>query len=234
MTAAELLTRAAVILHDTDHVRWPLSELVDWINDAQRAIVLAKPSANPQTVNLDLIRGTRQSLTDPTHLCLLRLPRNILQIDPVRGGRAIRPVTREQLDTSSPYWHDPVEVPYRKEVRQYVFDEANPREFYVYPGNDATGIVEAVVSVLPTAVVPADDGDANDIASYESVALGLSEPYAVVILDYVLYRAFSKDDMPADNSRAQIHYQAFATALGVKIQAEAANSPNSRAKVSST
>lgn len=232
MLGSDLLTRAATILQDSDNTRWPLAELVNWINDGQRAVVLAKPSANAQSVVFSLVLGTLQSLTEASHLLLLRIPRNITAVGPPRnGGRAVRPTTREMLDSSEPNWHDPLTVTFKREVRQYVYDEENPREFYVYPGNDGTGKVEAVVSVLPTDLEA--DGDATLLASYES-ELGLVETYSVPLLDYVLYRAFGKDDVAGDAGRAQMHYNAFAAALGIKIQSEAVNSPNARARVTST
>ncbi len=232
MIGSDLLTRAAIILQDDDHVRWPLPELVKWLNDALHAVVLAKPSASSLSVALSLIAGTLQSLTNASHLALLRIPRNLVAAGPPRiGGRIIRPTTREVLDASQPSWHDPTEVPYKKEVRQYVYDEASPREFYVYPGNLGTGLIEAVVSVLPTQL--AASGDPDTIGSY-ATELGLPEPWAVALLDFVLYRAFAKDDVAADVSRSRLHYQAFASAVGVKVQAEGQNSPNARAKISGT
>lgn len=232
MNGDELLTKASRILQDDAHVRWTLPELVGWINDGQRAIVLAKPSANAESMALTLVEGTLQSLTTASHLMLLRLPRNLKSATPpLKGGRVIRPTSREMLDSSFPAWHDPNENPYRAVVRQYVYDEANPREFYVYPGNDGNGIVEAVVSVLPTFLTAS--GDVDTLASY-SAALGLPEPYAVLLMDYVLYRAFSKDDSAADSSRSRAHFEAFAMALGIKAEVENSHSPNSRASVAST
>jgi uncharacterized protein DUF6682 len=232
MTGAELLTRAATVLQDGDHVRWPLPELVNWLNDGQRAVIAAKPSANSQSVALTLVEGTRQTLIEASHLMLLRLPRNLTAATPTRlGARAIRPVSREVLDASEPMWHDRATIPFKKEVRQYVFDEQAPREFYVYPGNDGTGLVEAVVSVLPTLL--AATGDPAVIASY-AAEIGLPEPYGVILLDYILSRAFSKDDVGADPGRAAMHMQAFMSALGIKAQVEGAQSPNTRAKVTST
>jgi hypothetical protein len=45
------------------------------------------------------------------------------------------------------------------------------------------------------------------------------------LLDYVLYRAFSKEDPAAAPQRAVTHYQAFATAIGIQSQVETATSP---------
>lgn len=231
MTGAELLERAATVLQDQAHVRWPLPELGNWLNDGLRAVVTVKPAASSRSVPLQLAEGTLQSLADPKHLKLLRLPRNLQQADTRIGGRAIRPVTRETLDASEPYWHDRAAVPFRKEVRQYVFDEAAPREFYVYPGNDGNGVVEAVVSVLPALITAA--GEPDTLGSW-ATAIDLPEPYPVVLLDYVLHRAFSKDDIAGDAGRAQLHLQAFMGALGVKAQVAATHSPNSRARIAST
>lgn len=229
-TAGQILRRAATILQDETFVRWPLPELADWLNEAQRAIVQAKPSANSASVVLTLVQGTLQSLTNPDHLLLLRLPRNLKSSSPRYGGRIIRPTTREEMDASEPSWHDPDVLPLEKEVRQYIYDEENPREFYVYPGNDGTGLVEALVSVLPAMIATTS----TDIAAYDVLPIGLPEPYAPVILDYILFRAFAKDDFAADVTRSRLHYQSFAQALGLKVQAETANSPNVKAGVQRT
>jgi hypothetical protein len=232
MNGVDLLSRAAIVLQDVEHKRWPLAELVGWINDGQSALVAIKPSANAKSVALAMQTGTLQALNDPTHFMLLRLPRNIASLGPPRvGGRAIRPVDRETLDASQPMWHDRATVPFRREVRQYIFDEENPSEFYVYPGNDGSGLVEAIVSVLPAALTAT--GDPTSINSY-SATLALSDPYPLIVLDYVLSRAFSKDDIGADPGRAAAHMGAFMSALGAKAQAETTQSPNVRAKVGST
>lgn len=232
-TGSDVLTRVATILQDEEHVRWPLPELCRWLNDAVKAILIAKPSANTQSVVLSMAVGTLQSLSNANHLALLRVTRNITGEGPPRvGGRIIRPTSREALDTAEPNWHDPNEVRQAKEVRQYVYDEANPREFFVYPGNDGTGKIEAQVSVLPTPLA-VGSGDPDDIASYGG-SIGLLEPWGVPVQDYILFRAYSKDAIGADAGRSQAHFNAFAATVGIKVQAESSNSPNSRARVATT
>lgn len=224
------MERAGILLNDEGFVRWLPSELCQWLNDGIKAIILAKPSAKTETRVLTLAEGTLQAIATvagaPTPLALISINRNIRQSAPVRiGGRTVRATSGAVLDASEPYWHDPNQVRFKAEVRQYVYDEQNPLEFYVYPGNDGTGKVEAVVSVLPDLLEAT--GDADDIASYDT-EISLPEPYSVPLLDYVLYRAFSKDDTVAMPGRSMAHYQAFATAIGLKIQVEGASSPNSR------
>lgn len=231
VTAAHIMTLAGRLLNDEEAVRWTLPELRDWINEAVRAVVLAKPSASSRTVILSLQQGTLQEIGEG-HLLLLRLVRNITDAGPPPvGGRMIRITTRESLDAQEPDWHDGSVVKQKKEVRQFVYDEADPESFYVYPGNDGTGTVEAVVTVLPTAI--AADGDEAALASYDQ-DVGLPETYLPPLLDYVLYRAFLKDSPEGQSGRAITHYQAFAAAVGMKIQVEGANSPNARTRIAGT
>lgn len=232
MLASDILSRAATILQDEDHVRWPLPELVGWLNDGMKAIVLAQPSAHAVSYALPLSEGTLQALSNASHLRLLRITRNLASTSSPRvGGRVVRVVQRDLLDMQSPNWHDPSDTPYKKEVRQYVFDEQNPREFYVWPGNDGTGVVEAVLSTLPTAISAA--GDVDTIGSY-ATAIDLPEPWGVVLLDFILYRAYSKDALEGGAGRAGLHYQQFAGAVGIKVQGDSDASPNARQRVTRT
>lgn len=228
-TGREIIKRAAILLNDEDHVRWTLPELCDWINEAVRATVLAKPSAKSESRVVALGQGTLQHVPatgDPLPLALLAIRRNIKDPgQPGRGGRAVTRTSITGLDAQEPNWHDPKFVPFKREARQYTFDEEVPLEFYVFPGNDGTGHVEAVLSVLPTPL--AASGAADEIASYGG-DVGLPEPYSVPLLDYVLYRAQSKDDDGANAGRAMAHYTQFATALGIKVQVARATSPNAR------
>lgn len=236
--AAEILIKAGVLLNDEDAVRWSLQELADWLNAGQKAIVLAKPSALSGSVVLELSEGTLQGLpplTEETrYIALLRLLRNITDIGPPRvGGRAVRDTTRDILDSAEPNWHDGSRVPFKPAVRQYVFDEANPREFYVYPGNDGTGLIEAVVSILPAKIVAAVETgpvDPTNIAHW-ATPIDLDPLYDDVLLDYILFRAYSRDDLAGNPGRAQAYYMSFANAVGLKIRTEAQTGPNARAGV---
>lgn len=224
ITADQVMTLTGIALNDVGNNRWQLPELCQWINEAVKAIVLAKPSSTATSITLNLAAGTYQTV-GTSYLSLLRVVRNISAAGPPRvGGRFIAITSRDMLDSQVPYWHDSAQTPYKKEVRQVCFDEETPRDFYVYPGNDATGIVEVVVSKLPTAI--AATGDAYALASYTGQDVGLPDIYLPPLLDYVLYRALSKDSPDAAPQSAMAHYQVFATALGIRASVEAANSPN--------
>ncbi|MFN4167638.1 MAG: DUF6682 family protein, partial [Pannonibacter phragmitetus] len=83
--------------------------------------------------------------------------------------------------------------------------------------------IKAVVSVLPAELVPAGSG--TELTHWD-VPLDINALYQGPLVDYVCFRAQLKDDLAANSGRAAVHYQQFATALGIKIQTERATSPN--------
>ena len=232
-TARELFEKAGILLNDTGEFsserRWPLSELCGWLNDGLGAIVNQKPSATAKSVTLSLVRGTLQSIPDG-YVSILRPVRNVRGISSDRlPRRIITVVPEEQLSSLNPTWHDEYSVRYAQQVKHLIFDEANPRAFYVYPGNDGTGSIEVVLCADPVKIEPTDHNNPEDLASYE-VEIPLDDIYFGVLLDYVLYRARSKDAQEAGSAnRAALHYQQFANGLGIRVNVEANTSPNVKA-----
>lgn len=207
-TAAKVMSRASTILQDSGAVRWTPQELCDWLNEAQRAVVLAKPNAISGTVELDMAPGTRQNL--PAQYTLLaRVVRNV-----GAGNQAVRSIARREiLDAQIPGWHDSVTIP-RAAAVQYVWqDIMSPREFYVVPGNDGTGKVEAIVGRYAADIPKPAGADALDTAKYTTTC-GFEDIYQGILLDLVLFRAFSKDgEAPDAGARAQGHLALATNAL---------------------
>lgn len=231
-TGKEIIERAQRLLVDEENVRWTLPEIVDWINEGVLAIVLAAPQANAATRKFSLAEGTMQSIQAADGFAPLRLldiVRNVSDAsDNARPGRAVTIVSRGQLDAIEPNWHDPRYVRFRKEARHYTFDEQNPLEFYVYPGNDGTGVVDALFSFAPEKIVPnPPNADPDKIDSYTG-NVDVQEPYAVPLVDYVCYRALSKDDLQGAPGKAMGYYQSFANAVGIKLQSDTGSNPNAR------
>lgn len=224
MDAASILQRAQTLIQDDNGVRWPLTELAGWYNDGLRDLALFMPTATSKSIALKLESGTRQSIPDDA-LMLLRVPRNLQSgsTDSDRkGGRAIRPVERTVLDAQCPDWHDEDRTPFRARVKHIAMDDAEPRAFYVYPGNDGKGIVEAVVSLDP----PQVDATGEDLSDYAE-PFPLRSVFANPILDYVMYRAYLKDASFGENlERANAHHNAFAMALGMDQQSQNGHRPD--------
>lgn len=220
-TAANILKDASTTLLDPDYVRWPLSELLGYLNDALRDIVAIKPNANTQTVTLTLASGTLQTLP-AGYTTLSRVTRNLTVAHgavggPV-GGPVIRPLKdRSILDALMPEWQSS-ETLFAKTVKHVIYDLANPRVFYVAPGNDGTGMIEAVVGGHVTPIP--EPNDPTLLANF-GATVGLPDEYRNLILDFVLYRAFSKDaGIPVSEARAAKHLESYRGSLAAMAQGE--------------
>lgn len=227
--ASDILSAASQLLLDEEYTHWTLIELCTWLNFGMDAISLQKPTANAVTANIPLVVGTLQTLPGG-YTSMLRPVRNVRGTNSSRIERKRITVTDgDILSATCPSWDDPQSVLYAEQVKHVIYDEANPKSFYVYPGNDGKGLIEAVMCAIPEKVYPT--GSPTDLASYV-VPLNLDETYHDALLDYVLYRAYSKDMQQAGNAqRAALHYQQFANALGIKVKAETYFSPNAKARL---
>lgn len=220
-TAKDVLGEAATTLVDADHVRWPLPELLAHLNDGIRAIVSLKPNANSRTLTLTLAEGTLQTLPENCTV-LSRVTRNMVtghdEAGGPVGGEAIRLVMgRALMDAFFPAWQSDAAL-FARRVRHVIYDAADLRRFYVIPGNDGTGKIEAVVGVMPAAIaVPASPAS---LASY-TATVDLPDRFRTPLTDYVLGRAFGKDSMvPASEARAAKHMGLFTEAMASITAAE--------------
>lgn len=209
--AQTIVDQASVQLLDEDNVRWAESELLGYLNDGQRQVVLYRPEAGAVTLTQKLAAGTRQALPASAHT-LLDVKRN-MGTDGTTPGRAIRVVSGEVLDVVNPFWHGdkPVAV-----VRNYIYDPRVPLIFYVTPPQPASaqGYVELEVSAIP-----------GDVALAEPIKL--DDIYGASLLDYVLYRAYGKDsEYGAELQLAAAHASAFLQALGIFTKEQMLRNPN--------
>jgi len=222
ITAQEIVDRAGVILQDTTNVRWPEPELLDWLNDGQREIVLLNPSAHADNESVQLDAGTKQSfdsLASNNNNSGTNIGAGIRLIDVVRNmgtdgateGRTCTVIERKILDYQRPDWHkDPTSA----EATHFMHDERDPKTFYVFPPQPSAtpGYVEVLYSSAPAAVQLAD-------------TIALDDVYANALLDYVLYRAYSKDADFGSVDMAQARYQSFTASIGVKANKDLFTEP---------
>ncbi len=216
ITASEIITRASTILLDTNARRWPVSELLDWLNDGLRELATLKPSALGETTVLELAQGTKQAL--PVHYsALIRVIRNVTGPNnaPQGVGGAVTIIGREILDAVNLHWHDGTKTPFRKVVRHVILDPFEQQTFYVFPGNTGEGKIECFAALIP-----------NELTAPTEV-IPIPTTYRSALVDYVIYRALSKDLQLAGAAvRATAHWTQFTTALGVKGQNEGVFTPN--------
>lgn len=215
ITSYSIITRAGTILQDTTNVRWPLTELVQWFNDGQREIALLKPEASVTNTTLQLTSGNTKQTLPSAAIRLIDVVRN-MGTDGDTPGSAVRLVMREVLDAQRPNWHSEAGAP---TIKHFMFDKRDPKTFYVYPKPSSGVYLELVYSVSPTDVTESNGAVSGN--------LSLDDIYSNAVLDYVLYRAYSKDaEYAANAERAVAHYQAFAASIGARTTTDAGSNPN--------
>lgn len=217
ITAQSLIDKVRLILQETTPggMRWKDPEMLGWVNDAQREVVLLKPSAGSKNTNVQLNQGTLQTIPSDG-VMLLNVLRNMdaaLNDGSDGPGRVVRITDREILDAENPSWHfDAPDL----EVLHYIFDEDDPTHFMVYPPQPAIpGFVNILYSASPTPLTALTEN------------INIPDIYANQVVDYVLYRCYTKDSSYAGNAqRAMNHYQLFRESLGAKSEIDLASTPN--------
>jgi len=225
--ARDILQRARTLLQDASSTRWPLPELTRWLNDGLRELPMRSPSVTTVTTVLALMAGTRQAVP-PAYASLIRAVRNVTPMGLTYiGGIAVTAVARELLDAQNPDWHNPQSSPHLVVVRHIIMDPFDQATFYVYPGNTGTGHIECMVSAILEPIALAAGADAADIDAYDHV-IAIPSIFQSTMVDYVMYRALSKDmQLAGAAERAAAHFAQFSQALETRRGLETVYTPNS-------
>lgn len=215
----DLIARAQTLLVDTTATRWAATELQYWLNDSYREIINIRPDANTQTGTHTCAAGYRQDITTgfATALKLLDVISNVAATS---NKKSVRLVDRRALDDQRPGWYTETAT---VNIEKYMYDQRLSTEFLVYPPATTLAQLEVLYSVVPT---PHTLTALQLVDPTNTEVIKINDSYANAILDYILYRAYTKDsDQPNNAARAVAHYQAFQASLGVKNQTDAATQP---------
>ena len=208
-TAQTILDKVAKELHDINGLKWTRAELLAWLNDGLRQVVLFQPTATNTVAAVKLSAGTRQVLPAGGWL-LLNVVRN-MGTDGRTPGRAIRIVSRELLNGFNPDWHTDTAT---SAVRNFIYDLADQTNFFVYPPNDGTGYVEINYSNQPA-----------DLTS-ESQTIPMFDVYQGALMDYIMYRTCLKNVEYAPGAQLAAGYLAtFMAAVQGKEASEIKSTP---------
>jgi hypothetical protein len=181
--------------------------------------VLIKREAGAVNATVPLVIGTKQSIP-ASGITLIDVVRNMGASAAPAAGNAIRLIDREVLDAQRANWHTLISTGV---TEHYIFDGRDPKTFYVYPQAGGTEAIEIVYSAAPADVVPVGALLAIEVISIDDI-------YANALLDYILYRAYSKDAEYAANTALAVgHYQAFGQSLGLKSKTDMISNPNHNA-----
>ena len=213
---ADVINKVELILQDDTNVRWTAAELLGWANDSYREIVLARPDVNTLSGTFTCVEGTRQVLTAgfSSALRLIDVVCN-KAVSSTKG--AVRLISRKILDDQRRNWHDLAAK--SVDIEYFMFDPRLPKEFQVYPPATTAAQLEVLYASVPT-------GHTISGQTVPDEVIKIDDSYANCMVDYVLYRAYSKDaEYAANSQRAMAHLQAMQASLGVKTQADQAVIP---------
>ena len=212
ISAQTVILDAHVVLQDLTGTRWPASELVRYLNDAQRAVVAKRPEVKATLEAYTCVAGEVQSLPS-TAQSLIDVHSNALNRPVTKVDRLVLEATDRNWMAATP--GNPV---------HFMHTLTDPRKFYVYPPAKAETTLNCVFSNYPTDVgAPTAPGK---LASTVTGNADLPDEYEAALLHFVLFRAYSKDAEFGGNAQlAGQHYQLFKSELGEQAQGSATVSP---------
>ena len=215
----DLLMAASTLLQDLGPVRrWPRTDLQDYLNKGYAAIVAVRPDANMVRREVNLASGTKQRLNDPGSINLPTATK-LLSVEcnaSPGSSRSISRIDRLVLDSQIPDWRSDTKS---LVIEYFVYDPLDPCAFLVYPPADVGAMVEILYYAVPE---PHTLNDAQLMAGGSSETIRIDDIYAPALLDYVLYRANSKDSEAGNASLAAQYYGAFKDFLDGKTKVDVA------------
>ncbi len=202
--ASDIVAGARRFLQDYDADRYSDADLLKYANSARRAFAMAQPGAYAVSSLFTLAAGVRQTL--PTDLA------KFYDISSTSAGAPVTVTEREYLDAFRPGWRNQTAGP----TVHFMYDERDKFAVEVFPPAVASAQVR-----LSYSRVPSDLALGGTLNQAEDMALD-------ALVDYTTGRVLLEDaTSPENRSRAVLHLQAFASAVGADVSATLALSPNS-------
>lgn len=186
-TVQSVLDQFGFLANDTASVRWPTAERLAWINEGQGNLVTFRNDANIKTAVLKMVVGARQSLSNSTDC------HKILGVRAGGTNRSVLPCDRSALDAFMPGWMADAKA---EPAKNWMPDES-PMAIWVYPSQlNAGGQLLITYVAYPPPVTQGGN-------------LGVSDAYATNIINYLVYRALSKEDEAGAAEKAAAAYALF-------------------------
>lgn len=202
-TAKQVIDSAVEVLHDDAGVRWPRADLLGYLNDGQREVLLYRPDASTALVNHTLAAGFLQTLPAQA-IRLMDVKCNV-------SGRACKLAKRDSLDDQRPSWRTD---PSSATIKAWTYDERDPKRFEVWPPATAFASLRLLISVPPA-----------DVLS-ESAAISLDDMYKGPLVSYIIHRAYLRDSEDAAmESLSQGMYSLMVQQLTGRTAAELSAKP---------
>lgn len=192
----DFLELVSIQLYDDANTNWSEPELLSWLEEGIGSLAAFRPDLFTQTQTIPLQSGALQQ-TPSTAVRVVR----VLGTKETSGGptRGLTRFNIRSMNAARPDWE--LDPPGR--ARQFAL-VADADVFYLYPPQPA----QAHHAVVEMVVVPKVPRAAD--AGFATAELDIDQRFHRALVDYVLYRTYSKDaDVAGQGQRALAHYQAF-------------------------
>lgn len=195
-----VLSRVRALANDVAGTRWPDAELLQWVNDGRREMAALMPAVFSVTAKhtVTLVAGNYQEVAVPNAFAITAITHNINS--DFTMGAAIRETSRSAVADFKPLWQSDEGLA----VQNWFRDEISPVAFWVYP-SVPDGLIAVVLRVTP-----------SELTATSDVALPFDQ-FLTPLVNYVLYRVYSKNAEVAQNAQlAAAHLQLFTAAMSAK------------------
>jgi hypothetical protein len=202
MLGSDVDAGVQAVLNDSAREHWTLTNIKQWIYEAELVLGEFAPRALTRTVDITIASGEVTHALDTDYAKLLEVVAN-MGADGETPGRAISYTALDRLAAVKPKWR----IERGPAIRHYMTDERDQRTWYTWPGVASEWHVEARVILAPQIISGLTD------------TLAADDSYLPAMIDYALHRAYAMDAEEAMNLQlAGAHYGAFASKIGMKIQ----------------
>jgi len=206
--ASDLTKRLARTLHDITKVRWPEDEMYESIDDAQKALLEARPDMFEVTEPVQMILGPKQPVPADCY-SLFDLAYNLsADMDPIS---TVTKVERPLMDRAVTHW---MSEPSDTQVDHWMQSEREREFFWVYPpvGEDPEtsqpGWVEMRYARRP------------GIISGPGTELGVTDEGINGVYYFAMMRLLEKDEKFAGSPQAEMFLTKFGLVVGAKTEGE--------------
>lgn len=193
MTPQDIITSARYILNDTNAVsagyRQSDTELLGYVNDGVREVSVLQPIYFSTVGDYVCIAGQCEQTVTFTDVS------SLIEVLAIHDGAALTVFDMMTMNMYNPGWRTDTAAP----ARQWSRFSNDPLKFFIYPKSPTTQTLD--VRYLRTPDTYTID---------EEIIPDLPAALQTALVNYVVYRAESKNDESVANGRAAAFYQAFA------------------------
>lgn len=201
--ASAIISTARSILLDPDADWFSNADLLGALNRAERRVLLVRPELSSSRVTLELDAGIAQVLP-ANATALLDIFQNTV------SKRRARQTSRAMLEHLNDRWSAATG---QTEVIHWTADLRSKTRYDVYPPNDGSGQLEALIGTVPTPIPTTGD------------VINLNDIYETPLLYYVLCEAFSVNSEKQDMAKSTSYENRASQLLGVNAQTGATLAP---------